>query len=141
MTLTAEIRILVLFAMIFLHVVDDYYLQGILASMKQKDWWPKQFPQNTMPKKYANDYKAALAAHAFSWSFMAHLPIVVCYFLFNLNTGVFIGWILFMLVQAFFHGFIDNEKANLHSINLNADQILHLGQILVSWLFTMICLV
>lgn len=30
-----------LLLMIFLHIVDDYYLQGILASMKQKEWWNK----------------------------------------------------------------------------------------------------
>ena len=29
-------KILLLLAMIFLHIVDDYYLQGWLASAKQK---------------------------------------------------------------------------------------------------------
>ena len=28
-----------LLLMIFLHIIDDYKLQGILASMKQKNWW------------------------------------------------------------------------------------------------------
>ena len=28
--------VLIFFAMCFCHIVDDYYLQGILASMKQK---------------------------------------------------------------------------------------------------------
>ena len=28
--------------MILLHVIDDFHLQGILASMKQKEWWKKQ---------------------------------------------------------------------------------------------------
>ena len=35
-------EIYILFAMIFAHIVDDFYLQGILAKMKQKDWWEKQ---------------------------------------------------------------------------------------------------
>lgn len=35
-----------LLLMIFLHIVDDYYLQGILASMKQKEWWHKTAPEN-----------------------------------------------------------------------------------------------
>lgn len=34
-----------LLLMIFLHIVDDYYLQGILASMKQKEWWHKTAPE------------------------------------------------------------------------------------------------
>lgn len=28
-----------LLLMIFAHIIDDYYLQGILAHMKQKVWW------------------------------------------------------------------------------------------------------
>ena len=35
------IEIFMLLFMVFLHIVDDYYLQGILASMKQKQWWLK----------------------------------------------------------------------------------------------------
>ena len=37
-----------LIIMVFLHIVDDYYLQGVLATMKQKDWWIKNAPN----KKY-----------------------------------------------------------------------------------------
>lgn len=29
----------VLLAMVFCHIVDDYYLQGWLASAKQRKWW------------------------------------------------------------------------------------------------------
>lgn len=33
----------VLFNLMYLfHVIDDFGLQGIMASMKQKDWWKKQ---------------------------------------------------------------------------------------------------
>ena len=35
-------KIFILLFMIMMHIVDDYYLQGILASMKQKSWWMKQ---------------------------------------------------------------------------------------------------
>ena len=55
--------LVLLFAMIFCHVVDDYYLQGVLAKLKQKESWPQDKPQ------YRHDYIAALAAHAFSWAF------------------------------------------------------------------------
>lgn len=27
--------------MILLHVIDDFHLQGIFGSMKQKEWWKK----------------------------------------------------------------------------------------------------
>ena len=51
--MTLEFKVLVLFAMLFCHIVDDYYLQGILASMKQKSWWEANAP---VPL-YKNDYK------------------------------------------------------------------------------------
>ena len=31
-------KVFVLLGMVFAHIVDDYYLQGWLASTKQKDW-------------------------------------------------------------------------------------------------------
>ena len=34
-----------LLLMIFFHIVDDYYLQGWLASAKQKEWWKQNAPQ------------------------------------------------------------------------------------------------
>ena len=35
---------ILLYAMVFLHIVCDYYLQGILAQMKQKSWREKNAP-------------------------------------------------------------------------------------------------
>ena len=63
-------KIFILFTMIFCHIVDDYYLQGWLASAKQKSWWEKNAPG----KLYKYDYLAALFMHSFSWSFMIMLP-------------------------------------------------------------------
>lgn len=40
--------IFLLLLMIFCHIVDDYYLQGWLASAKQKKWWEENAPQNYM---------------------------------------------------------------------------------------------
>ena len=45
-------KILILLAMIFCHIVDDYYSQGILASMKQKEWWKNNAPDSL----YKHDY-------------------------------------------------------------------------------------
>ena len=53
--------ILLLIGMLFFHIVDDYYLQGFLASAKQKSWWEKNNPNPL----YKNDYIIALVEHAF----------------------------------------------------------------------------
>ena len=41
---------MILFVMVFGHIVDDYYLQGILASMKQKSWWKENAPDKMYEK-------------------------------------------------------------------------------------------
>lgn len=121
-------KIFVLFAMLFCHIVDDYYLQGILAQMKQKRWWDN----NADDYKYRNDYKMALAEHAFSWAFMVSLPIVACYFLLGKTELLFLVAIFTMLNTAI-HAYIDNQKANKLKINLIQDQTIHFAQIGVTW--------
>lgn len=112
---------LILLSMIFLHIVDDYYLQGILAKMKQKNWWEKQ----TTNKKYKYDYIIALFEHAFSWTFVVFIP------LFIINK-----WnIFFFIGNLIIHAFIDNLKANKLKINLIQDQFVHFIQIILTWLF------
>ena len=96
------IKLLILLAMIFLHIVDDYYLQGILASMKQKSWWEKNAPDPL----YKNDYRIALLEHAFSWTFMVMLPIAVC-MLIGYNISVICYFVLFIF-NFVCHAFIDN---------------------------------
>ena len=63
---------MIFLTMIFLHIVDDYYLQGILAQMKQKKFWKEQTPDEL----YKYDYIWALIMHAFSWTFMIMLPLI-----------------------------------------------------------------
>ena len=107
--------------MLFCHIVDDYYLQGIFAMLKQKSWWKENAP---MPL-YKNDYKMALIEHAFSWTFMIHLPIIIIY------KNVVILW---FIATVFIHAVIDNVKANDLSINLIQDQIIHMLQVVATWL-------
>ena len=114
--------------MIFCHIVDDYYLQGILSQMKQIEWWKKNAPE----RMYENDWVIALTMHSFSWAFMIMLPIAV-WQQFDLSTGYYIAFIANMLV----HLVTDNLKANMKSINLMTDQSVHFAQIL----FTFIILV
>lgn len=113
---------IVLFLMIFLHIVDDFCLQGIMASMKQKSWW-QEHPIGSNPK-YKNDYIAALFAHSFSWSFMIMLPVML--------WGQW-EWPI-LLANMFTHAAIDDAKANKMQINLIQDQTCHLIQILMTWL-------
>lgn len=107
-----------LLTMIFLHIVDDYYLQGILAQMKQKKFWRENAPD----EKYKFDYIWALIMHAFSWAFMIMLPFAVAGYAGSLFYTLFV-------VNAVIHAFIDDAKANRHTINLWEDQILHMIQI------------
>lgn len=109
--------------MIFLHIVDDYYLQGVLANMKQKQWWQDNAPASL----YRYDYIAALIMHSMSWAFMIMLPIAIK-MSFDVG-GLFIGvWI----VNAIIHGVIDDLKANQHKINLIQDQSVHMVQIVLT---------
>lgn len=109
--------------MIFCHIVDDYYLQGWLASAKQRSYWMKNAPESL----YKYDYVWALLMHSFSWSFMIMLPIAF------LNgfavTNVFLSVFIF---NAVIHAFTDNMKANMKWINLWQDQIIHLVQIAIA---------
>jgi hypothetical protein len=112
--------------MFFLHIVDDYYLQGILAQMKQKSWWEKNAPDPL----YKNDYKVALIEHAFSWTFMIMLPITV---LMVVNNNILIvPWTLAFVVNWIVHGLTDHLKANAHNISLVTDQITHVCQIIAT---------
>lgn len=124
--------ILTLLAMIFCHIVDDYYLQGWLASAKQKSWWEKNAPE----KLYQNDYIMALFTHSFSWSFMIMIPIIV-YLLID-GIGLQEWLIIPYFVNMAIHCIVDDLKANKRRINLIQDQCIHLVQILITWAAFMI---
>ena len=115
--------------MLFCHIVDDYYLQGWLASAKQRAWWEKNSPSPL----YKNDYLMALVEHAFSWTCMIHLPIVVLMVL----SGVYANIYLFILLFAInwtLHIITDDAKANKLKINLIQDQLIHISQIVITWI-------
>ena len=126
--MNSDINILALFGMIFMHIVDDFYLQGILAKMKQKDWWKQEAPDAL----YKNDYMIALILHAFSWTFMVMLPITVLMIVqdkFNIHFYLF-----FFVLNWFIHTLTDHLKANKKTINLIIDQIVHILQIVYTWI-------
>lgn len=120
-------KLFILFVMIFAHIVDDYYLQGTLASLKQKTWWENQKSYKPM---YKYDYIVALIMHAFSWSFMISLPI--------LYLG-FTKWIaVAIILNTIIHGIVDDLKANKHKINLIVDQSIHIVQIIITWVLLVV---
>lgn len=121
MTNSEFIKICAALIMIFLHIVDDFYLQaqGALANLKQEEWWEKNYPD----KKYSFDYLVGLFMHAFSWTFMIMLPAML--------NGYFPIWLFGLNV--IIHATVDDLKANKKSINLLIDQTIHIIQILFTW--------
>lgn len=117
-------KIIILLSMVFCHVVDDYYLQGWLASSKQRSWWEKNYPENL----YKYDYIAALFMHSFSWSFMIMVPPTVAL--------IIIGekWYpIILITNLVIHMYIDNLKSNKKKINLIQDQAIHMLQVVLTW--------
>lgn len=124
-------KILLLLAMIFLHIVDDYYLKGWLASAKQKLWWE----QNAPDKMYKHDYIMALLMHSFSWAFM----IMIVPTIYALTVSANIMPIITLFVgNLYIHMIVDDMKANEKKINLIQDQLTHLTQIVITWILLVI---
>lgn len=121
------ISVQILLIMIFMHIVDDYYLQGWLASAKQKKWWIDNAPQEL----YKYDYIWALFMHSFSWTFMIMLPIMIKFDISDLFYIIFI-------INVLIHGATDDLKANKKKINLIQDQLIHLLQIMTTLLIFLI---
>ena len=120
----------ILLLMILLHILDDFVLQkATLSNLKQREWWEREIgtKEYGMPLMYKNDYKMALGIHALSWSIMIHLPLFIFdfewYWLFISVTS---NWCI--------HFIVDDHKANLKTINLIQDQLIHFGQIGITFL-------
>ncbi len=123
------LKTVLLLTMLFCHIVDDYYLQGWLASGKQKSWWEKNAPD----KLYKNDYIMALCEHSFSWTFMIMLvPTIYTYFHFG-DTS-YKMYIIMFVFNWITHCIIDDYKANKKYINLIIDQLTHILQVILTWL-------
>lgn len=114
---------LALLCMIYLHLLDDYKIQGWLADGKNKYWWQK----NCQNKKYSKDYIIALLEHSFMNTFFVHIPVYL--FLYN-NINILV---ISVMIGIIFHAIVDDLKANKHKINLIQDQMLHIIYIIVIW--------
>lgn len=121
----------VLCAMIFLHIVADFQLQGFLRDMKQKQWWEDNYYEYMGPRGLCRyDYISALISHAYMWTFMVMLPIALYY---RLQVGYY-EFFEAMAINTALHAIIDHLKANCKKINLTVDQVLHICQILATWM-------
>lgn len=125
---------IMLLAMLFLHVIADFNLQGILASMKQKSWWRAKI-KNLDESMYKDDYKMALIIHGFSWAFIVMLPCMEGCVYQGTPVIMTICYLLGLILNASWHCWIDTRKANWKKLNLVEDQVMHVFQIFVTWLF------
>ena len=124
------IKLFVLICMIMCHIIADFHMQGILAQMKQKEWWEKNYPT----KKYKNDYIVALIIHSFEWTFIISIPLFIYWYMTANATSVVISiYIIYFVAWTLIHAYVDNAKANLKTLNLYGDQLIHLLQIVVLW--------
>jgi len=119
-------KTMILLSMIFMHILDDFCLQGILASMKQKEWWKRQEQYKEM---YRHDYIVALFMHSFSWAFMIMLPVA-----FILQFDITTLFLLCFIINSIIHVVVDDLKANRGKINLVTDQVIHIIQIIITGL-------
>ena len=119
-------------AMVLLHILEDFHLQGILANMKQKSWWRSECVKLGITydsSKYRHDYIASLIIHALENSIFIALPLIIdgliATFTTNPNNSLFIGWVFIIFANTIVHAIIDDFKCNSKGINLIVDQILH----------------
>lgn len=115
-----KLYVIVLILMLLAHFFADFHLQGILADMKQEQWWKQQ---EGYKSKYKYDYLAALAIHSTEWTLWVMIPL---FLLPHLDLGMFL---LLAALNIVVHSLTDNSKANYKDISLVQDQAIHLAQI------------
>lgn len=140
------------------HIFADFWFQiGChLNEFKQKEWWDNQLSlvesresllgrtigeqtadNQARRKKYKYDHHIAMLLHAFSWSIITFLPLLIVYY------GKFgkydWGMTVVICVNTMIHTCIDHAKCNTQSINLLTDQIIHHVQIVATILIVAVC--
>ena len=121
------------------HVLDDYWLQGCMAKLKQRDWWRGQLTEEMVKRGtrledtiYRHDYIAALAMHAAQWAVSIMVPLIIVR---PWEAGFYVvAW----LINAPLHALVDDLKANRHLVSLVNDQLFHVLQVectVMAWAF------
>lgn len=117
-------KIFVFLLMIFLHIINDFGLQGILAEMKCKSFWEDK------GSFHKQDWIAALIMHAFSWTFMIMLPIAT----YKYRLEVSFEFCAIFIANLIIHAIVDHLKANCKYIDLVGDQFIHILQIICTFM-------
>lgn len=125
------LKVLVALSMIYMHIIDDYTLQGILANFKQKQWWIDNVPDEK--GLYKHDWAISLFMHSFSWTFSIMIPVYV-YTIYTKQPITVVAILITTAINILVHAVTDDLKANRKKINLVQDQCIHLIQILTTWL-------
>ena len=118
-------------AALVIHVLDDFGLQHFthLNELKQKAWWTEQLKKYPAldARLYKHDYIVCLMLHAFKWTCLTMVPMLIAF-------GLPSAWTLALLVifSTATHAFIDDLKANKLKISLLQDQAMHVLQLIVS---------
>lgn len=139
--MTVETMALLFTAMLFCHCLYDFHIQGILAQMKQKDWWYDQFAKvsqkqperevSEIVRTYGNDFGVALFIHGFEWAVFVTIPLFTYAWLHGLAYTIIL---LMIPVNAVLHAVIDDMKCNKMELNLAQDQLCHMCQIVLSFI-------
>ena len=128
--------LLLLFA-VFLHVVGDFYLQNSsMSSFKSQSYWKSQYPNDR--RQYY--FIGGLILHSFVWSFLVVLPEIV-YMILHSNQIRYVDSIILttiVIVNTVIHAILDHIKTNMGKIGTIQDQLLHLGQITLTYIIATI---
>ena len=125
--------IALLLLMILAHIVEDFHLQGKLAEMKQKAWWKSEAERHGIDyggSIYTSDHVPVLLLHGAEWAICVTIPVML-----YCGTILLPDWYcVAIIVMAMFHAAVDHMKCNLYLINLNADQAVHIAQVVALWM-------
>lgn len=127
---TAYLMIIV--ATIGLHIFADFHLQGILANLKQKEWWAENVKTSEFDHKFDKDYRTALIIHGLEWSIFVHIPGMYLLCAYTVGTSLLASALILssIILNGAFHAYVDHLKCNSFTINLKQDQILHFMQLI-----------
>lgn len=106
--------------MIFCHFIFDCYFQTN-KTMKNKQWWKKRHDKSM--KQY--NYLIGLMIHSFVWSFGILLPFTF--------VNKELNYVL-LIMNTLIHAIVDNLKTNEKRLSSVQDQILHIVQIIITFL-------
>ena len=116
-----------------LHVFADFTLQGLFGNLKSKFWWMDAcnnlkgiVSKKVVYSKCKRDFMAGLLIHSAYWALITFFPI--WYF-----CESDVKMLAVLVPNVAIHYFVDDLKANKLKINLIEDQLIHLGQIIVTF--------